>query len=227
MNNADPVLPPSQAKAFYDRFGPKQDKQGFYENPAMAELISHADFGSAGKVFEFGCGTGRLALRLLSRQLPDSAIYLGCDISETMIILAARRLAGFAERAMVVRTGGSAIFPLADHAVDRVICCYVADLLSENEVRQLFAEAQRTLTSRGKLCLVSLTRGVTIPSRLVSSLWMTLFRLRLMLLGGCRPIQLERYADRKYWRIEHHAVLTPFGVPSEVLILTPKFSQTG
>jgi ubiquinone/menaquinone biosynthesis C-methylase UbiE len=59
------VLKPSEAKAFYDRFGKKQDDQSFYEDLATDDLIAHARLGEAEKVLEFGCGTGRFAYRIL------------------------------------------------------------------------------------------------------------------------------------------------------------------
>jgi len=65
----DRYLSPEQAKRFYDRLGSAQDWQGFFENPAINELIAHATFDSAQSVFEFGCGTGALAASLLQHQL--------------------------------------------------------------------------------------------------------------------------------------------------------------
>ena len=59
------VLKHSAARAFYDRFGKKQDCQSFYEDPALDELIAHASFEDARSVFEFGCGTGKFAARIL------------------------------------------------------------------------------------------------------------------------------------------------------------------
>ena len=69
----DRYLSPAQAKRFYDRLGPAQDWQGFFENPAINELIAHAALESARSVFEFGCGTGALAARLLQQHLPANA----------------------------------------------------------------------------------------------------------------------------------------------------------
>jgi SAM-dependent methyltransferase len=88
----DLTLKPSEARSYYDRFGKKQDSQGFYEEPALDDLLAHARFGEAQKVFEFGCGTGRFGARLLAEYLPSSATYLGCDLSQTMIGLATERL---------------------------------------------------------------------------------------------------------------------------------------
>jgi len=139
------VLTPSQAKTFYDRFGSKQDAQAFYEDAAIGDLIAHAGFEQAERVFELGCGPGRLALRLLSKHLPSSASYLGIDVSQTMIDLAKQRLSSFAERARVERSDGSMQFPLPDHSVDRFVSTYVFDLLSDQDIDRAIREAHRHL----------------------------------------------------------------------------------
>jgi len=216
------TLSSSEAQAYYDKFGKKQDSQGFYEEPALDDLIAHAGFREAQKVFEIGCGTGKFAERLLAGVLPASATYLGCDVSPTMTKLAADRLADYVDRARIVRTDGTVRFPVADHSVDRVVSNYVLDLLSKEDAGSVFTEAQRILLPGGKLCLVSLTKGVTAPSRVVSSLWMTVFRLRPSLVGGCRPIRLETHADPERWQTVYRNVVTPFGVPSEILVLERK-----
>jgi ubiquinone/menaquinone biosynthesis C-methylase UbiE len=219
MGNKRTTLTPSEARAFYDRFGKKQDAQGFYENPALDDLIAHADFHDAQKVFEFGCGTGKFASRLLKEHLSSSTRYLGCDVSPTMLNLATLKLSPYLERAKVVRSDGSIRFPLGDHSVDYVISNYVLDLLSGEGILLVFAEAHRVLTSGGKFCLVSLTKGVTFLSRIVSFIWMEVFRIRPTLIGGCRPILLNSYLDQEHWQLEYQKIVTPFGVPSEVFIL--------
>jgi len=222
MDGGSRVLTASEVRAFYDRFGKKQDTQGFYEGPVLEDLIRHAAFPEARRVFEFGCGTGKFAARLLEEHLPGSATYLGCDVSPVMVGLAAQRLEAYSERAMAIQSDGTVRFPLSDHAVDRVISTYVLDLLSETDTRAVFAEAHRVLIPGGRLCLAGLTRGTTLPSRVVSTLWAAIFRVRPSLVGGCRPVVLDAYAERALWQQTHRAVVTPFGVPSEVLVLAAK-----
>lgn len=222
MADREQVLSPSAAQAYYDRFGKKQDSQGFYENPALDELIAHADFKGARSVFELGCGTGKFASRLLEGHLSSSATYLGCDLSPVMIGLAKHRLEAYAERAQVTLSDGALQFPLPDHSVDRIVANYVLDLLSEEDIRRFFSEAYRTLTPGGKVCLASLTNGVTLLSRIISSLWMSIFRLKPVIVGGCRPICIESFANNHKWKTIYKKVVIPFGVPSEVLVLEPK-----
>ena len=215
------VLTRSETKQFYDRFGRKQDSQAFYEDPGLDDLIAHSAFHQAQSVFELGCGTGRFALRLLAECLPSSASYLGIDLSRTMIDIAEERLAPFAGRAKVLRTDGGIEFPLPDHSVDRVIATYVLDVLPTKDIERVVRESERVLRPGGKLCLTSLTKGTTLSSRVVAGLWSVLFYLRAAWVGGCRPIELESFVDRRRWLIEHRNVVVRFGVPSEALIAIP------
>lgn len=133
------MLGTSEVRAFYDRLGKKQDTQGFYENPALDDLVAHASFAEAENVFEFGCGTGRFAAHLLDGLLPSSATYLGFDLSSTMVKLAKSKLAPYSTRAQILLANGTIKFPLPDNSVDRVVSTYVLDLLSEDDIREFFA----------------------------------------------------------------------------------------
>jgi ubiquinone/menaquinone biosynthesis C-methylase UbiE len=215
------TLDRNRIKRFYDRFGSRQDSQAFYEDAALTELIAHADFEQARNVFELGCGTGRVALQLLQTVLPSSANYLGTDLSDTMLGLARLRLSGFADRAAVAMADRDMRFPLNDHSVDRVLSTYVFDLMSRQDIIQALQEARRVLRADGRLCLVSLTRGVDMASRVVSGMWAGVYHLNAALVGGCRPIRLLDYIDPSHWAINHHATVTRFGIPSEVLVAVP------
>ena len=212
------VLSTEQARKFYDRFGKKQDKQGFYEDDALDDLVAHGDFEHAENVFEFGCGTGRFALRLLTQHLSPMATYFGVDLSQTMISIAKTRVAKFAARAKVVQTDGSLKFPLAEESVDRVISTYVLDLLSDEDMQRVIVEAYRVLTPGGTLCLVSLTHGTTLSSRIVSGIWSFLFGFYAPIVGGCRPIQLNPLMSMDIWSIKYQNKKSQFGITSDVFI---------
>jgi ubiquinone/menaquinone biosynthesis C-methylase UbiE len=218
------VLEPPDARIFYDRFGKRQDTQSFYEDPALDDLIAHAHFDEAGKIFEFGCGTGRFATRLVSEQLASSATYLGCDLSSTMVRLATERLAALADRAQVLHCDGTVRFPVPNNSVDRVVSTYVLDLLSEMDIGKFLQEAYRVLDVGGKLCLVSLTTGTTFLSRIVSAVWASIHRSHASLVGGCRPIRLRQYVNPAHWELEYGNVVVAYGVPSEVLVAHAKHS---
>jgi len=211
-------LSSKELRAFYDRFGIKQDWQRFYEGPAMRELIAHARLYAAKSVFELGFGTGAFALELLQKHLPKSATYTGVDISSTMYGIAEKRLARFAGRARIELTDGSLVFDFPDAEFDRFFANYVLDLLPPDDISSVINEAHRLLKPGGLMCLLSLTHGTGPLSRAIIRAWSRLFRLSPGLVGGCRPVRLTDYLDAGKWRIAHHDVLSPFAVSSEVVV---------
>jgi ubiquinone/menaquinone biosynthesis C-methylase UbiE len=206
-----------EARAFYDRFGSKQDLQGSYEDPAIEVLLRYARFEEATAVVEFGCGTGRLAERLLKEELPPAATYTGFDLSSTMVNLAQARVEPWAGRARIHATEGPPVLPLPDRACDRFLSTYVLDLLSEDDIRALLREARRVTAPRGLLCLASLTFGRTLLSRIVTGAWRTVHRIRPSLVGGCRPLRLEGLLDNE-WQVRHREIVCSFGISTEVLV---------
>ena len=212
------TLTPAEARAFYDRFGARQDGQAFYEDRALAALLAHGDFGQARAVVEFGFGTGRLAGRLLAEHLPYDAIYHGFDLSATMVGLARERLAPFGTRARLTQTDGATTLPLPPGAADRFVCTYVLDLLSDEDIREVLAEAHRLLRPEGLLCLAALTHGTRPFSHLLTWTWSRVQAFRPALVGGCRPIALTDHLPEAAWTTRYHAVVTAFAVPSEVIV---------
>lgn len=212
------MLDRQQVRRFYDRFGAKQNWQRFYEGPAIHKLLTQAQFQNAQAVFEFGCGPGYLAQQLLAYHLPETATYLGYDLSATMVGLARQRLAGFGARARVEQTDGSVRLHEAEAAFDRFVSTYVLDLLPETDISTLLAEAHRVLQPGGRLGLISLTHGHNGLSCLLVSGWKWLYKHRPGWLGGCRPVSLLDFVSGPAWQVEHQQVVTAFGLPSEVIM---------
>jgi len=223
------VLSHEEASRAYDRIGSLQDTQAFYEDPAVRRLVEHGEFGAARHVFELGCGTGRLAHRLLDEQLPADAHYRGIDVSPKMVSLAMARLAPFATRVEVVLGEGGPPVDEPSGAYDRFVSTYVLDLLSEDDIRAMLREAHRMLRPGGRLCLAGLTTGVGPVSRTISRAWRWLQARRPALVGGCRPVDVLPFVKASDWTILHHEKVVSFGVASEVLVARrePAPSQRG
>lgn len=221
---ADRTLSKNEARTLYDRVGRWQDTQQFYERPALDVLLTHADFEHATSILEVGCGTGRFATRVLREHAPSTARYEGLDLSGTMVQIARKRLASLGKRATVMQTDGALTFERPEGAQDRIVATYLLDLLPRAEARIFLAEAHRLLRSRqppGRLCLAGLTRGAGPVSRSISVLWDMVHALRPQWVGGCRPIRIRPLLQEEKWREMHHAIVTAWGVPSEVLIAAP------
>jgi ubiquinone/menaquinone biosynthesis C-methylase UbiE len=208
-----------EARRFYDRFGGKQDRQGFYEDPAIDLLLELGQFSSAENVFELGCGTGKLAARLLADQLPASAHYIGVDLSSTMVGLATERLATFGPRQRVRLSDGG--LQISDYGgpFDRVVTTYVLDLLSVADIQQCLTGAHAALVAGGLFCHAGLTTGAGPLSKATSTLWTLVHRLKPTLVGGCRPIVLSDLVELDKWRLIRREVVIGSGIASEVIVL--------
>jgi SAM-dependent methyltransferase len=145
------VLTVDQARAFYDRMGAWQDWQRFYEDPPLQRLLQAAKFQAAHSIIEFGCGTGRFALQILSEITPADCRYLGVDLSSTMAALARARLCSYSDRAEVRLSDGNVTVGEPDGRFDRYVSNYVLDLLSRESTGQLLSEAHRLLEPGGAM----------------------------------------------------------------------------
>ncbi len=212
------MLSHQEARRVYDLIGPLQDSQAFYEDRATDLLLRHGDFESAETVYEFGCGTGRFALRLFTEFLSPTASYRGTDVSPKMVHLAQQRLAPYPARAEVTLTEGDPPVGEPRDAYDRFVSNYVFDLLSEDDIRSVVGEARRMLHPGGLLCLAGLSTGVGPLSRAVGRTWSWIQARRPSLVGGCRPIDLLPFVRPTEWDVRHHAKVVAFAITSEVLI---------
>jgi ubiquinone/menaquinone biosynthesis C-methylase UbiE len=206
------------ARTYYERFADRQDQQGWYEDAALDRLIAGSALGQAQAVLEVGCGTGRLAQRLLDTQLSPDARYLGLDISQAMLALAATRLAEKSDKAHLALADATASLPLADRSVDRCIAAYLLDLLPHGEALALIGEAKRVLAPNGLLCLASLSQGPSGLAGLGSRIWAGVQRLAPQWVGGCRPVHLTELLDERDWELLSRETVSPWSVSSEIVI---------
>jgi ubiquinone/menaquinone biosynthesis C-methylase UbiE len=216
------ALGPEQARRVYDRIGPAQDWQRFYEDAATRELVAHGRFDEAATVFELGCGTGRFAAGLLGEHLPPTAMYLGVDVSPRMIDLASARLAPWSDRAAARLVDGNGTAPVADGSVDRFVSNYVFDLLSPEATRDALDDARRALAPGGLVCVTGLTPAEGGPPGLVSRAWTYVWMRWPALVGGCRPIRITDALDTTQWEVRHQRVVTAWGITSEAVITAPR-----
>ena len=208
----------AQARRIYDRIGRLQDTRPLSERRALDALVERAAFERAGAVLEFGCGTGRLAARLLAERLPAGARYLGLDVSPTMVSLARAAVAPWGDRARVEQASGSPELPVEEGSCDRFVSTYVFDLLSPDDAARLLDEAHRVLRPGGLLALASLTPGTTPPARSLTRAWRAVWRLDPALLGGCRPVTLAPQLPPAGWAVRARITVTDLVLASEVVV---------
>jgi len=212
------MLDKQSIKRFYDRLGTRLDSQAFYEQSGLDVLIRYGHFESAHAVFEYGCGTGRLAKQLLQEYLPSDCHYTAIDISDNMIATTCKRLERWKERTCIEVSTGSVVLDYDDDSFDRFVCTYVVDLLSDDDAFKLIEEARRVLRPDGLLCLVSIRPGDTWFSKMVMRVWHLIYKLNPILTGGCRPISLLVFIPEKKWDIINYQLISRYGVAIEIVI---------
>jgi SAM-dependent methyltransferase len=213
------TLSHDEARRVYDRIGRLQDTQAFYEDRATRELLEHGRFDVAVAVFEFGCGTGRFAKRMLDEVLPPSGSYRGVDVSTRMVSIARARLGEYGPRAEVVVTDGGAPSKEATGICDRFVSTYVLGLLSDEDIRDVLRDAHRMLRPDGLACFADLSTGSGHVSRTVARVWARVQARRPSLVGGCRPIELGEFLIASDWQVEYQASVVACGIPSEALVV--------
>ena len=218
-----PALPPARLREVYDRVGASQDRQAWYEDAATDVLLRWGAFEDARAVVEMGCGTGRLAARLLER---SGATYRGTDLSPVMVALARERLAPFGDRATIALVAGGP--PAAPPgSADRFLAAYVLDTLSEADAAATLDAAHGLLAPGGRLCVASLGGAVGPLSRAVGAAWRAVYRVRPALVGGCRPVRVLPLLDPARWRVLHAEAVAPWGVPSEAVVAERRGETAG
>ncbi|MGD1933447.1 MAG: class I SAM-dependent methyltransferase, partial [Candidatus Phaeomarinobacter sp.] len=148
------LLERDEIVSLYNRFGAKQDTQGWYEDEPLAEMKRQMDFAAADGILELGTGTGRLAHEVVTELAPVGTRYLGLDLSPVMVNLAQNRLRT-CSNAFAVVGDVRAPLPLRDNCVSHVFAAYVLDIFSEDEIRGVYEEVHRVLRPGGLFGAVS------------------------------------------------------------------------
>lgn len=196
------VLTRKEAIDVYDRAGAAiRDSSSVYGGPATQALLQAADLAAVNSVFEFGSGSGGLADLLLSSVLHCQCQYYAVDQSPVQVGLTQQRMKQYGARAQVHVVSGSpsqAAADLPDASVDAFISTYVLDILSDEDIDAVLTLAYRLLRPGGQLCLIGLTYGDTLLSRLATGVWGAVYAVRPQIVGGCRPQNLVPYLDSEW-----------------------------
>lgn len=221
MTNLSHALTTDEVRVVYDKLGRREDRQSYYKDFAIQELISHAAFEQSKRVVEFGCGTGRFAAGILKDHLPAEAEYLAIDTSNTMVRLTEEKLQPWGSRISVQQSHGEPEIDLPSESCDHFVSNYVLNVLPLESRVKLLSEARRILQPDGRLCLIVLGPGDTLMSRAISTLFRCAFLYRPALVGNCEPLKVRDYLASDEWLIEYFIRVTRYGMNSEIAVATP------
>lgn len=223
--NAPSTLEASAAMKGY-RFLPKSTRRVYdilagiyplstllFHSRAHKVALSLAGVKDGMRVLEVATGSGEMFRRLL-RSNP-SGVTCGIDISPNMAARtqrdARRGVPGARAHCQAV---DARTMPFRDESFDAVVCCYLLELLSEDDIVQTIGEMRRVLRPNGKLALVLI--GEQLPAfnawyRFISS-------LAPAFLGRQVESGIPELIESYDFRVEHDRQVRQGCYPSRVVV---------
>jgi len=211
-----PIIPSPAGRqrlgALYDRMAPLYDLWvELFEMKARRRAEEILNIQSAETLLEVAIGPGRHFIRLA--QNIDLKMSVGMDLSSRMLKLADRRLKRTRGINIHLCRGDAIALPFRDGGFDRVLSCYMLDLLDERDLPGVLAEFKRVLKATGKLVVINMAE----QSPFFNRLWMSIYRHNPVLVGGCRPIEAAAIIEQCGWRILQREEIRQSGFRSELV----------
>ncbi len=187
---------------------------GNYEGRAKRQALALLDLSPGQRVLNVGVGTGQAQKHIEAAIAPDGLAF-GLDLSPVMLNVTRRRTDN-----TLLYEGDACHLPCAPASFDGLFSSYVLDLLPVYHLPHLLTEFQRVLKPGGRMVLVSLTEGVTLPSRALVALWKTAYAISPVACGGCRPLQLFNMVCNAGFSDVQREVMVQLAIPSEIIVAT-------
>jgi ubiquinone/menaquinone biosynthesis C-methylase UbiE len=203
------------ARATYDRMSRWYDLISGGAEKRFRELGLGMLRASKGEqILEIGFGTGHSLLSLASA-VGDSGEIFGIDISQGMLSIANQRIerAGLASRVELVQGDGSKL-PFASNRFTAVFMSFTLELFDTPEIPLVLHECYRVLQSRGRICVVGLSKEARIYSLELYE-W---FHRVMPALVDCRPIFVRRSLVENGFGITQYNLASMWSLPVEIVV---------
>jgi demethylmenaquinone methyltransferase/2-methoxy-6-polyprenyl-1,4-benzoquinol methylase len=203
-----------EARRFYNRLGAGHDWADRYEGRAKRRALLLLDLAPGQRVLNVGIGTGQVQAHIEAAIAP-AGLAFGLDLAPVMLDTVQSRT-----RHTLLCESDLRHLPFASACFDRIFSSYVLDLLSTRYLPGLLTGFRRVLKPGGWLVLVTLTEGVTLPSRALVALWKMAYAVSPVACGGCRPVQLAGLVHQAGFNQVRREVVVQLAVPSEIIVAT-------
>ncbi|MDR2012809.1 MAG: methyltransferase domain-containing protein [Rhodanobacter sp.] len=201
----------------YDKLAKIYDIWGaLTESRARHRAIELAAVEDGQSILEVAVGTG-LAFEEIVKRNPHGR-NAGIDLSKGMLEKARKRLQKLAKANdslnYSLHVGSAFDLPAQTESVDLLVNNYMFDLIRYADMDRVLAEFKRVLKKGGKLVLVNMTQGETLPSQLYD--W--IYRLSPKTMGGCRGVKLEAKLKQHQFSVQTREYHQQMLFPSEVIL---------
>ena len=190
------------------------------------EAIQQARIQPGEKVLEAAVGPGLTLLELAKLVGPTTPIS-GVDLSSSMLALTRKRLEASEFQQATLKQADCRALPFEDASFDVLYNAYMLDLIPEADMPDILAEFKRVLRPGGRLILLNMSKPDEKPvprERLYRRLPS---KVVLYLLGGCRPVLMEKPAQAAGFENVRRIYLAG-KAPSEIILANkPKIAGGG
>jgi ubiquinone/menaquinone biosynthesis C-methylase UbiE len=120
---------------------------------AHQQAVNSCGIRDGMRVLEVATGSGEMLRRLVRANRGGTT--LGVDLSPNMAAIAQKKARRrYPHSASYCQTVDARQMPFRDGAFDAVVCCYLLELLSSDDIVRTVDEFHRVLSARGRLALV-------------------------------------------------------------------------
>ena len=180
---------------------------------AHQQALDNSGVRDGMRILEVATGSGEMLRRLVRAN--QNGMTLGIDLAPNMASLAQRKIRRrFPLSAAQCHAVDARSMPFRDGSFDVVVCCYLLELLSSEDIVRTVDEFHRVLRSRGRLVLVMIGQDTAA----FNSLYRVLGKLAPAFWG--RQVE-ERVSDliaARDFRIVSEQVVRQGFYPSRVLV---------
>lgn len=225
LNNLEYILSPAppnglpatlvhRTRRIYDRLA------GFYP---MSTMLFHSrahrmamrcsGIRDGMRVLEVATGSGEMFHRLVRANQSGSTV--GIDISRNMAARTQQRIrSAFPDARTHCQAVDARHMPFRDGAFDVVVCCYLFELLSGEDIVRTIREFHRVLRSRGCLVLVVIGQNTPVFNRI----YKTAGRVAPAFWGRQVEARIPELIEAGHFRIFRDRMVRQTGYPSRVLV---------
>lgn len=209
----DARVPQNDIAPIYDKLSGIYDIWGrMTESRARNRAIELAAIKDGQHILEVAVGTGLAFYEIVKRNPQGKNV--GIDLSPGMLTKAKGRMSKLPEARYSLRAGTAFDLQMETGSIDLLVNNYMFDLISFEDMDKVLAEFKRVLKKDGKLVLVNMTEGETLPSKFYD----LVYRLSPKTMGGCRGVRLTDKLIQHGFTVESREYIQQMLFPSEVIL---------
>jgi ubiquinone/menaquinone biosynthesis C-methylase UbiE len=185
----------------------------FFHSRAHRCALTDSGIRDGMRVLEVATGSGEMFRRLVKANLTGETV--GLDLSPRMAAHTQRRVRyAFPGASTQCQAVDARYMPFRDETFDALVCCYLLELLSTDDIARTIGEFRRVLRCRATLTLVLIGQNVDVFNRL----YRVLGRVAPAFWGRQVEERVPELIEENDFRITSDRQVRQSGYPSRVLV---------